>query len=153
MYTLEELLDKINVICQDFDECYDLNSGGCCFAASIIAKYLDKYDIEYYLVVNDCFKKNRKSVINEIKNRKLNRLVKNSITGYNSCNHYYLFVPAYGDINNNDGERTHSIIIKVNHKDIAWIYKKGDWNSCYDTDNNKEFINLIKSIFENYEKS
>lgn len=153
MSNIRKLLKEINKACAEFHKCYQLNFGGCCFAASVIAKYLEKLNIEYYLVVTDFYNKNLTCVNNEIKNRKVNKLPHNSICGLNTCNHYYLYIPKYSININYDYSRENTIFVKgINHRDIAWIYKKGDWNESYDTSYNKKFINLIKSICSKYEK-
>lgn len=153
MRNIKKLLIELDKACSEFDYEYSINVGGSCFAASVIAKHLDILNIKYYLVVTDYYDKNVTCVTNEIKNRKVNKLARNSICGNNTCNHYYLYIPKYSIKINYDYSRENTIFIKeITYKDIVWIYKKGDWNNYYNTDNNNKFINLINSICNKYEK-
>lgn len=54
MYTekqLNQLVKRLNKVCKHLDEIYDLNNGGCCYAAWVIAKELKKHEIPYQLMV------------------------------------------------------------------------------------------------------
>lgn len=50
MVDINKLIYWLNRTCKSLDDRYDINRGGCCYVAYVIAKLLDKYQVEdYYL--------------------------------------------------------------------------------------------------------
>ena len=45
--TRKELFKQLNCLCSEMSECYDINSGGCCFVAAVLAEQLEKYKIPF----------------------------------------------------------------------------------------------------------
>ena len=147
------LLKNLNSLCKFLDDTYDVNSGGCCFLASLIAKHLDKLNIKYNLVVYDCCTKNRLCIEQEVISCHKNKGFRNSITGRYSCNHYCLQLKGAGVINSDNYKGDHQYLIpNISYKNIKWIYKNSNWNDCYDVQYNKTIKNIVKEFFEKYEK-
>jgi len=45
--TRKELFKKLNCLCSEMSESYDINNGGCCFVAAVLAEQLEKYKIPF----------------------------------------------------------------------------------------------------------
>lgn len=141
---------KLNKLCKVLDRDYNINNGGCCFVALVIAKHLERLNIPYKLIVFDYIKKDKKEVKYELDNKVCGLFSETSITGVNNCNHYCLKIDC-GFINVsglNRGKHQHSF--KVDSETIEWIYEEGNWNDAYDTDFNSEINYLIYKFFKDY---
>lgn len=144
---------SLNSLCRFLDETYDVNKGGCCFLASVIAKHLDRLGIDYALVIYDDYKKDHTQIEHEVISCHRNKGIFTSVTGSCSCNHYCLQIKGAGVINEDDLEETHRYLIPdVTYKNINWIYKNSDWNDCYEVRHNKTIKNIVKTFFKDYEK-
>lgn len=151
---IHSLRKSINTLCRFLDKEYYVNCGGCCFIASVIAKHLDRLGISYKLIAYDYFDKDLDFVQYEVSNKVKNKSILKSVTGNHTCNHYCLFIEGAGEINtgNIDNESLVRYEIQVvNSSNIRWIYKNGEWNNDYDTNNNKTIKNIVKSFFRQYE--
>lgn len=148
------LLRNLNSLCKFLNETYCVNSGGCCFLASLIAKYLDRLHIKYDLVIYDDYARDRLCIEYEVMACRKNRGLSNSVTGNYSCNHYCLQLRGVGVINGDDDcAREHRYTIPdVSYKNIRWVYKNGKWNDCYEVQHNKTIKNIVKEFFKEYEK-
>ena len=51
---LNELCRKLNSLFRFLDEVYHINSGGCCYVASVLAELLEEDDVDYSVIVYDC---------------------------------------------------------------------------------------------------
>ena len=148
------LLKNLNSLCRFLDETYNVNMGGCCYLASLIAKHLDKLNIKYDLIIYDSYSRNRENIKCEVISRRRNKDLNNSVTGHYSCNHYCIRLRGAGVINcDNDCIEKHRYSIpNVSYKNIRWIYKNSRWNKCYKVQYNKTIKNIVKEFFKNYEK-
>lgn len=148
------LLKNLNSLCRFLDETYNINEGGCCYLASLIAKHLDKLNIKYDLIIYDSYSRNRENIKCEVINRRRNKGLNNSVTGYYSCNHYCIRLRGAGVINGNgDYTEEHRYSIpNISYKNIRWIYKNSRWNKCYQVQYNKTIKNIVKEFFKDYEK-
>lgn len=148
------LLKNLNSLCKFLDETYNVNMGGCCYLASLIAKHLDKLNIKYDLIIYDNYSRNRENIKCEVISRRKNKDLNNSVTGCYSCNHYCIRLRGAGVINGNgdyiEGHRYS--IPNISYKNIRWIYKNSRWNKCYKVQYNKTIKNIVKEFFKNYEK-
>lgn len=142
----------INSLCKFLDETYSINLGGCCFLASLIAKYLDKLNIKYKLVIYEDTIKDYRSIAHEITNCRKNKGFRNSVTGYYTCSHYCLQILGSGVINGSKGYIHQYTIPNISHKNIQWIYRNGYWNDSYNVQYNKAVKNIVKTFFSKYEK-
>ena len=148
------LLKNLNSLCRFLDETYNVNMGGCCYLASLIAKHLDKLNIKYDLIIYDSYSRNRENIKCEAISRRRNRGLNNSVTRHYSCNHYCIRLRGAGVINGNgDYTEEHRYSIpNISYKNIRWIYKNSRWNKCYKVQYNKTIKNIVKEFFKNYEK-
>ena len=146
-----KLLDDLNSLCEFLNNAYDVNSGGCCFLASIIAKHLDKLGIKYKLVIYDLYNKDKESIKYEVTNRRRNKTKTGSVVGVYTCDHYCLYLEGVGIMNRSGSFYSYSIS-NISHKNIYWIYKNGSWNKRYEVQHNETIKNIVKAFFKEYEK-
>lgn len=153
---IHKLVISLNDLCDSLEKDYDINCGGCCFVAYEIAKHLDRLNIQYKLIVADREYHHSKIINKEVRTKKRNFLSIQSVTGYNTCSHYYLEICGGGFVNpgyvREGGYKNYSITL-VNHSHINWIYRSGVWNDMYDTSNNKIIKKRINSHFKQYGKN
>lgn len=148
------LRTSINRLCEFLDEEYNINSGGCCFIASLLSKHLDNLKVPYSLVAYDYIERDEYCIQYEVSKKVKNKFVRGSVTGIHSCNHYCLYIEGAGEINSGEFENCSRYVIKdIKSSNIQWIYKNGKWNDRYSIDNNKAIKNIIKSFFKQYEKA
>lgn len=148
---IKKLCKRVNILCNSLDDLYNVNFGGCCFLAYLIAKHLDKLDIPYKLVIFDYSDKDIKSIKEEVCNCSKNNDIRSSVTGKFSCNHYCLRITNIGTINESNFDSNQYVIDNISYKNILWLYKKGSWNSRYNIEYNKTIKNLVKEFFKEYE--
>lgn len=147
------LVKKLNSLCNSIDQKYDINYGGCCYLSYLIAKHLEALNLEYDLIIFDSFSKNKTSIINEVTNCKRNRKFHHSVTGEFCSNHYCIRLKGAGIINGCEyGKKDGFYVIpNISYKNIRWIYRGGDWNTRYETSNNKTVKKLVREFFKEYE--
>lgn len=144
-------LEKLNELCEELDEAYRINAGGCCYVAYLIAKNLDKLDIDWELCILNDYTLNEDSIKEEVRNNCLNCNVGSSICGENTSIHYCLKIPEFGLINKGHFNLTYYnlyFIDRIKSSDILWIYDEGFWNLDYDTDFNSEIESIINNWFD-----
>lgn len=147
---LHKLRKNLNCLCTKLHKEYEINLGGCCYLAYLIAKEFDKLQIPYSLVVCTYTYKIKSKVKKELKKRFPNTGIHSSITGNYACYHYFLYMKNIGYINYDSDRYRYSF--DVTSKDIGFIYKYGCWNSTYETSNNKKIAKIINLHFKQYEK-
>lgn len=153
MQNLETLSRSINNLCQYLDEIYDINYGGCCYLAYLLASKLEELNLSYSLVVYDCFKKNIEQVRFTSCNKVMSRIPEYTITGKGTCDHYCILLEKSIYLNNISYISGHEYIITgINSSSIKWIYKKGKWNSSYKRSKNRIIKSIIDNFFKRYEK-
>lgn len=141
---------SLDRLCKFLDYTYNINNGGCCLIAYIIARNLDRLDINYSLVIYDDNKKDKTGIEKEILSMSKSSNAYTSITGKSTCIHYCLRITG-GIINGDLDEDFIEYEIKnVKSRNIKWIYKTGKWNSDYDTKNTKVVRRIINTFFEQY---
>lgn len=142
------LKHSLDCLCKCLDDIYDINSGGCCYIAYLIALHLDKLRIKYKLIIYDDKRLDEHYVNEEI----LNRSLPNSVTGKQTCLHYCIFIPGGGIINKGDSSGLRKYTVKdITNKNIKWLYKNGHWNPTYNCSNNKRIKGIINLFFSKYE--
>ena len=47
----KDLFKSLNSLCCEMSKSYNINSGGCCFVAAVIAEQLEIYNIPFYVAV------------------------------------------------------------------------------------------------------
>lgn len=150
---IHNLVKELNLLCSELQEQYSINHGGCCYLAYLISAELERFGVEYDLVVYDYYKRNRSCVEHEVINCNRNKKLEESITGKHTCDHYCLRIRGAGIVNlhNEDNGNNEYIIPEVPSKNIKWLYKRGRWNMCYSTKNNKIVRKLVKEFFKKYD--
>lgn len=146
-------IKELNEICKRLDDRYDINSGGCCYLAYLIAKHLDKLGIQYELKIFDSFYRDTRAINEEVRFKKCNN-TSDSVVGPYSCNHYYIHIINIGDVNDaydDFYDKQLFSITKIKATNIRWIYKLGNWNDCYNTKHNRYVSKIINKFFKKYE--
>lgn len=147
--TLDTLIVSLNTLFTALDTIYDINAGGCCYIAYIVAEELEKRNFnnfslriynDYVLNEEDCFE----NIENDVEDF--------PIYSY-TASHYVL---VYDDIEiNPDAAAEYLEYVDLHDVDsnfILDICNKGDWN-CVFNHNNLTFIRrFIKIIFDQYDK-
>lgn len=47
--TRNQLFKELNALCIKLDKEWDINCGGCCYVAYVLAKYLEEYNISFVI--------------------------------------------------------------------------------------------------------
>lgn len=151
---VHKLVENLNNLCNTLIDQYCINCGGCCYVAYEIAKHLDRFHIDYELhILNDC-PLDQERINKEVQN-KHHGVGFGSVTGENTCCHYYLVVKGGGSVNKGNphaGCRTY-VITGINHRNLNWIYRTSYWNSVYKKENNKLIKKIISLHFKQYGKA
>lgn len=149
---IHHLKNSLDKLCNCLDDLYNINCGGCCYIAYLIARHLDKLKIKYILVIYDYDYKDTLNINKEVTNMSKSTSVNSSVTGFNTCSHYCIFLVGGGCVNKGDvqGLRCYKIS-NISCKNIKWIYKNGAWNSYYNMKNNKIIKGIIDLFFKDYE--
>lgn len=149
MTNLRKLVSDLNTLCDRLDEDYNINFGGCCYVAYILMRNFESIGVHPTLVIeSDCDEIDGEEFLNCVHDRvdECNGL------GYNTCCHYFVHIPKIGYVNSGNFSRDSLNKFKgLTSKDVQWIYKTGDWNSCYETKNNAMVGRKIKQVFRKYE--
>lgn len=117
-----ELFKQLNSLCNDLDYLYDINNGGCCYVAAVIAEQLELHHIPFTVIhynVNGCHYAIR------VRDRIINR------------SDYRCKEIVSDEIISSD--------------DLYDIYNDGGWNLRYETKYNSIVKRKIKSLFNKYE--
>lgn len=143
IYNLKRTL---NYLCENLDNHYNINSGGCCYVSYFIANGLDQLNIKYDLTIYDDYKRDETLTCNEILLRSFN----SDIIKYNTCHHYCITITEIGGGTINEGNFSSlkkSRIKNLTSNDILWICRNGHWNTKYNHSNDKYVKRAIDLIF------
>lgn len=142
----------LNMLCEELDSEYFINSGGCCYVAYLIAYYLEKLNVKYNFVVFNDEIKDSKSIQLEIINKRKNKKEADyySVVGKGTCSHYAICINGT-TINISDfADYNYYTIKRITSNNILWIYRNGHWNSEYNRKNNKLVRKILKEFFKKY---
>lgn len=147
---LAEILNDIAIKC---DAEYDVNFGGCCFFASLVAKYLSSLGIKYKLVIydNQTAEAKKLEVRKDIRSGNKNTIYHDIVF---SASHYAIELENGKIINGggyDDGDRYMSVAY-IPAKRIKWMYDNGEWNHRYKRRYNPIVGKLVKQAFNRYEQ-
>lgn len=120
---MEFIVRKLNFIVTELDRSYEINSGGCCYLAYMIAYWLERYGIDYYFIIQD-----DKPIID------------------NTGKHYCLQIIPDKYINKLN-EYAHIKSIKRTSSEILEYYNKSNWSEKYDISNNRIVDKYIDGVF------
>lgn len=153
---LRNLKQSLDHLCYCLNSLYDINYGGCCYVAYLIACHLDKLKVKYDLVIYDYDYPNKdKSMMNyEIRNM----CVPNSVTGKYTSDHYCISIANAGTVNSiivdfDDSNAKRYVIKDITSRNIKWLYRKGHWNDVYNHQNDKYVRGMINLFFSKYEQN
>lgn len=150
---IHSLQRSLNELCQQLNNTYSINSGGCCFVAYLIAFHLDRLGLRYKLLIFTKELKDDISISSEVHSKIRNNSRKTSIVGSGTCNHYALYLDGGGTINVEDFYIFNKYIIEdINSSNIKWIYRSGRWNPEYNIHNNRIIRKTFNAFFNGYEE-
>jgi len=116
----KRLFKKLNKLCLELQDKYNINCGGCCYISACIAEQLELYNIPFELVHYDI-----------------------------GCCHYCIKV-SDRYINRDDHFKNEIVsIYSYSSDEIYSIYYNKNWNITYDTSNNELIRKIIINLFEN----
>lgn len=121
---MEFLIKKLNYLASELDRRYSMNSGGCCYFAYLIAKWLEAYDIEYRFIIQD----------------------DGPIDGV-SGKHYCLQIMPSKLFINKLSKYSHIKTTQLTSSQIFSYYRKSNWSEKYDICNNAVVKKAIDNIF------
>lgn len=119
----KELFKSLNNLCCEMQKkSYNINNGGCCFVAAVIAEQLETYNIPFYVAVTYCPTHYAIKVKDRYINRDDFKFGPEDLREWNSRNLYY----TYNDGDWNDWySRCWNLIVKTR---IRSIFKKYENN-------------------------
>ena len=148
--SLKNLVKELNQVCLKLHDDYRINYGGCCFIAYLLMKHFENLNIHPTFIIESDYKEvDHKEFLNCVHKRNNDNC--NGL-GENTCHHYFIYIPKIGYVN--PGRIIKSNLNKfegLSSKDIKWIYKSGDWNNDYNTENNAMIGRKISQVFKKYE--
>ena len=143
----KKIANTLNKFFTQLHQEYDINCGGCCYVASIIAKELEKRNIKYSLVGGylNYSSNYAKDVRTFLQNARLNNDVNDNV----ECDFKYHLYITTRKVQLNRGKcEKYKLLPGLNSKQILNIYKNNSWSSWYNTRNNKLIKNLIQNKFK-----
>ena len=115
----KRLFKKINELCLELSDRYDINNGGCCFVAACIAEQLERFNIPFEIIHYDVY----------------------------HCHYCIKVSDRY--LNRDDFKKNEiSEIWRGTSEELFDIYYDNSWNEEYDTDDNDTVKSLIQKVFE-----
>ena len=114
----KKLFTKLNQLCLELDNKYNINCGGCCYIAACIAEQLERFDIPFEIV------------------------------HYDICGCHYAIKVSDRYINRSDYEKKEIYeILDYSSEEMFDIYYHGDWNNTYERKYNSIVHRKIKNLF------
>jgi len=114
----KKLFTKLNQLCLELDNKYNINSGGCCYVAACIAEQLESFNISFEIV------------------------------HYDICGCHYAIKVSDRYINRSDYKKNEIYeILDYSSEEMFDIYYNGDWNDTYERKYNSIVHRKIKKLF------
>ena len=114
----KKLFTKLNQLCLELDNKYNINCGGCCYIAACIAEQLERFHIPFEIV------------------------------HYDICGCHYAIKVSDRYINRSDYKKKEIYeILDYSSEEMFDIYYNGDWNSTYKRKYNSIVHRKIKNLF------
>ena len=114
----KKLFTKLNQLCLELDNKYNINCGGCCYVAACIAEQLEKFNIPFEIV------------------------------HYDICGCHYAIKVSDRYINRSDYKKKEIYeILDYNSKEMFSIYYTENWNNTYEKKYNSIVHRKIKKLF------
>lgn len=132
------LIEKLNEACEILNDQIHINCGGCCYVAYCIAELLERFNIDFSLIIFD-------------RDFNLNK-VYDFLDVKRSMSHYAIILgdSIEDDIINGDDldyDLGYYQSFKVSSEEILEHYEIGYWNTIYNVDNNEFVQNTLEYIF------
>ena len=103
----KELFKQLNRLCEELNYKYDINCGGCCYVAAVLAEQFELHNIPF------------------------------TVIHYNLYGCHYAIKVSDRYINRDDYRKKEiSEYLDWSSSDLFEVYNDGDWNKCYNTKNN-----------------
>ena len=141
---LSELASRLNNLCNDLNQQFHVNWGGCCYIAHCITKLLELDNVKYSVIVFDdeCILMRCKS---------FNDLPR-------SMAHYAIILGSGVDTECtiNCKESDYDLYFKTfdtTSQDLLDHYLDNDWNSYYETEHNQEVLTIIEEYYYEFTKN
>ena len=114
----KKLFTKLNQLCLELDNKYNINCGGCCYIAACIAEQLERFNIPFEIV------------------------------HYDICGCHYAIKVSDRYINRSDYKKKEIYeILDYSSEEMFDIYYNGDWNNTYKRKYNSIVHRKIKNLF------
>jgi len=114
----KKLFTKLNQLCLELDNKYNINCGGCCYVAACIAEQLESFNIPFEII------------------------------HYDICGCHYAIKVSDRYINRSDFKKKEIYeILDYSSEEMFDIYYNGDWNSTYKRKYNSIVHRKIKNLF------
>lgn len=118
----KELFKQLNRLCEELNYKYNINCGGCCYVAAVLAEQFELYSIPFIVI------------------------------HYNKWGCHYAIKVSDRYINRDDYKKSEiSEYLNWSSSDLFKVYNDGDWNKSYSTRNNLTVKKAIVKIFSKYE--
>ena len=122
--TKSQLFKAINELCCEMNLYYDINSGGCCYVAAVLAENLENVGIPFEVI------------------------------HYDLCGCHYAIKVSDRYLNRDYYRKCEIVeILDVSSDEMYDIYYSKDWNECYNKKWNLIVSTRIKALFKKYENS
>ena len=122
--TKNQLFKALNQLCNEMHISYNINCGGCCYVAAVLAENLENINIPFKVIHYDLY----------------------------SCHYAIKVSDRY--LNRSDYRKKEiTDIYDWKSKDIYSIYYNNSWNEMYNKKWNLIISTRIKALFKKYENS
>lgn len=118
--TRQELFKQLNLLCYNMSFEYNINKGGCCYVAAVIAEQLERFNISYKVSV-----------------------------AYDPCHYAIKVADRYINRDGFDFKHDGEFYDWDSHK-LYTEYKYGDWNERYNQKWNLIVRTRITALFNKY---
>lgn len=150
MDSILNLINNLNKLFIKLDRRYDINCGGCCFVAYLVARELEvrnlhDFKLRVYGIYGECCEEEaRYNITNNLDGAPCKS---------HTAHHYSIVYNDCWEINKSDADDIEFLDIEgLASEDIKRLYDYGDWNDVYYSNNNIFVERFIKIIFNNYDK-
>lgn len=134
------VFNNLDSICSCLDVIYDINNGGCCYVAYVIADILHREGIKYEVVV---VSSDLSEEFEDLENSAYHVFIKVTWQGKD-----YLINP--GDCSDSKEWQCYE---NISPEEILYYYKSVQWNCLYAVVKNKFIKYVINLIYDNFSSS
>ena len=118
----KELFKQLNRLCEELNYKYNINCGGCCYVAAVLAEQLELHNIPF------------------------------TVIHYDLCGCHYAIKVSDRYLNRDDYKKKEIYeYLKWSSEKLYKVYYESDWNECYNKKHNPTVKKSIGKIFLKYE--